>query len=193
MKYTTQRRLSFKKECASEYVSYSSEYLNSVNCALQMTIHFSHNRLKRCMYSALRFMVSSFPYRKPQDVFWVLWILGGYGYWFCVDQSKFSMAHTEPKLRCWLLCWTVDVSALCFSAVLFAWRYCVLLGSLGWLWVFRICSTKQMNLLWTLYAGVHRADMGLTWDAGRFGVGSWKNGRSCPRHAFCFQTVADRP
>ena len=43
---------------------------------------------------------------------------------FCVDQSKSSTAHTASKLRCWLLCWTVDVSALCFSALWFAWLCC---------------------------------------------------------------------
>lgn len=62
-----------------------------------------------------------------------LWVLGGYGYWFCVDQSKSSMAYIESKVRCSLLFWTVDVSALRFSAVLLAWLHCVLLGSLTWL------------------------------------------------------------
>lgn len=93
-------------------------------------------------------IASRFLYRKVQVLFWDLWLLGGYGYWFCVDHFKSRMTPTKSKLMCCLLCWTLDVSALCFQqSRLLGSTVCCLVLLFGWLWPFRICGTKWTNLL----------------------------------------------
>lgn len=155
-----------------------------------MTIHFSHNQLRWFMYLALGFNCSIL-LSVQKSVSYILWSVDTGRIWVLVPCGPVQVQHSSHWMKAEVVaavlgCLLMSLSCASQQSHLLDRTVCCLEILLGWICVFRTCSTKQMHLLQTLHTRAPHAETGLVWDVVRFGAGSWKN-------CHCFQNVANGP